>query len=163
MAKASASPKAKASPATGDGATSAAKLAFNKATGKTAGTSADQGTAAGTGGGNRGGAGRAGGGNKATDFGWYHAMIHDRFYARWDQPTSIISSDEKFVAAVKIRIEKDGHISNVSLANPSGNVVMDDSVMAAARRVTQIDPLPTGLGGDFYEVKINFELSQQSQ
>jgi hypothetical protein len=38
--------------------------------------------------------------------------------------------------------------------------------MAAARRVTQTDPLPAGLntgGGDFYEVKINFELSQQSQ
>ena len=121
------------------------------------------GTAVGSGGGNRGGAGHAGGGNKESDFGWYHSMIHDRFYSRWEQPTSIISSDRKFIATVKIRIEKDGRISNVSLANPSGNVVMDESVMTAARRVTQIDPLPAGLGGEFYEVKINFELSQQSQ
>jgi hypothetical protein len=41
---------------------------------------------------------------------------------------------------------------------------MDQSVMEAARKVTQVDPLPQGLGsGGVYEVKINFELSQQSQ
>ena len=33
-----------------------------------------------------------------------------------------------------------------------------------ARKITQVDPLPEGLGdGGAYEVKINFELSQQSQ
>ena len=90
-------------------------------------------------------------------------MIHDRFYAHWEQPTSIVSSDQKFATTVKVRIEKSGRVSDVSLANPSGNVVMDESVMDAARKVTQIDPLPTGLGGEFYEVKIQFELSQQSQ
>ena len=90
-------------------------------------------------------------------------MIHDRFYARWEQPTSIMSSSQRFVSTVKIRITKSGKISDVSLANPSGNMVMDESVMAAARRVSQIDPLPAGLGGDFYEVKINFELSQQNK
>jgi len=36
--------------------------------------------------------------------------------------------------------------------------------MEAARRVTQVDPLPQGLGdGGAYEVKINFELSQPTQ
>ena len=36
---------------------------------------------------------------------------------------------------------------------------MDDSVMAAAHRVLQIDPLPAGLGGGgAYTVNINFEL-----
>ena len=42
--------------------------------------------------------------------------------------------------------------------NTSGNVVMDESVMAAARRVSQIDPLPPGLGSGSYTVNINFEL-----
>ena len=37
--------------------------------------------------------------------------------------------------------------------------VMDESVMTAAKLVTQVDPLPAGLG-DPYEVKINFELNQ---
>jgi TonB family protein len=149
----------------------AAKAAFKKATGHAAdtdsnegGASGDAGTAPGSGGGHRGGAGHAGGGATESDFGWYHAMLHDRFYSRWIQPTSIVTATSSFSTIVKIRIEKDGTISDVSLAQSSGNDVMDQSVMEAARRVTQVDPLPEGLGnGGAYEVKINFELSQQSQ
>ena len=148
-----------------DAATTAAKAAFKKATGGQAdegagGDATAQGTAPGTGGGNRGGDGHAGGGNKETTFGWYHSMLRDRFTARWNQPTSIVRSDQKFVTRVKIKIEKDGRISNVELANSSGNVVMDESVMTAARCVTQVAPLPAGLG-ESYEVKIDFELNQQ--
>jgi TonB family protein len=63
------------------------------------------------------------------------------------------------VATLQIKIEKDGHIAEVKIVKSSGNVVMDESVMAAARRVLQIDPLPAGLGkGSAYTVNINFEL-----
>jgi len=141
-----------------------AKAAFKKATGRASPGEGKAGTANGTGGGNRGGNGHAGGGDTEGDFGWYNAMLHDRFYSRWEQPTSIVTSTSKFSAIVKIRIEKDGTISDVSLDQSSGNDVMDQSVMEAARRVTQVDPLPAGLGdGGAYEVKIDFELSQQSQ
>jgi TonB family protein len=86
-------------------------------------------------------------------------LIHDRFYSQWEQPTSIFDSTKRFICTVQIRIEADGKISSVSLVNSSGNVVMDESVMAAAKRVVQIDPLPSGLGsGGAYNVKINFEL-----
>jgi TonB family protein len=86
-------------------------------------------------------------------------MIHDRFYSQWDQPTSIYENKHQFVTTVKIRIQSDGTVSSVSLARPSGNTVMDESVMAAARRVKQIDPLPKGLGtGGSFEIQINFQL-----
>jgi TonB family protein len=129
---------------------------------KTSGTSSgDKGTQPGTGGGNRGGAGKAGGGNREGEYGWYFSMLKDRFDARWKQPTSIVQSDQRFVTTVKLRIGKDGTLSEVGLANSSGNVVMDDSVLEAVRSVRQIDPLPAGLGnGDFYEININFELKQ---
>ncbi len=104
--------------------------------------------------------GHAGGGKSNSEYGWYYAMIHDRFYSRWEQPTSIVTSNQNFVSLVRIRIEKDGRISNVALAKSSGNVVMDESVMAAAKQVTQIDPLPEGLGEGSYEININFELNQ---
>lgn len=84
-------------------------------------------------------------------------MIHDKFYGSWEQPTSIFKQDLQFVATVKIRIEKSGHISSVALIRSSGNPVMDKSVLDAAARVKQIDPLPAELG-DRYEVNINFEL-----
>lgn len=86
-------------------------------------------------------------------------MIHDRFYSQWQQPSSIVKEGEKMSAVIKIRIEKDGHISSVSLAKSSGNAIMDESVMTAAKRVTQIDPLPAAIKDSFYIVPIELELT----
>ena len=62
------------------------------------------------------------------------------------------------VVTLRIRIQHDGRISDYSIAKSSGNSVVDDSVTAAAARVKQVDPLPSGLGDDYYDVNINFEL-----
>lgn len=63
------------------------------------------------------------------------------------------------MATLQIRIEKTGKISEVKITKSSGNVVMDESVLAAAKKVLQIDPLPSGLGSaGSYTVNINFEL-----
>jgi TonB family protein len=115
-------------------------------------------TAVGSGQTSGGSVGRSGGGGDSSQFGWYHELIHDRFYSQWDQPTSIFDSSKSFVCTLQIRIERDGKISDVKVVRSSGNVVMDESVMAAAHRVLQIDPLPAGLGGGAYTVNINFEL-----
>src|SRR5438552_2375868 len=104
--------------------------------------------------------GHAGGAGSASEFGWYGSMLHDRFYSEWIQPTTVISSGTKLSALVKIRIEKDGRVSDFEIIKPSGNVVVDESVAATAKRVTQVDPLPDGTGsGGHYDVRINFELN----
>jgi TonB family protein len=104
--------------------------------------------------------GHAGGAGGASEFGWYGSMLHDRFYSEWIQPTTVISSGAKLSALVKIRIEKNGRVSDFEIIKPSGDVVVDESVAATAKRVTQVDPLPAGLGnGEHYDVRINFELS----
>ncbi|PYL14097.1 MAG: hypothetical protein DMF46_09495 [Verrucomicrobia bacterium] len=104
--------------------------------------------------------GHAGGAGSASEFGWYGSMLHDRFYSEWIQPTTVISSGAKLSALVKIRIEKDGRVSDFEIIKPSGNVVIDESVAATAKRVTQVDPLPDGIGsGGHYDVRINFELN----
>jgi TonB family protein len=105
-----------------------------------------------------GGSGGTGkGAGPASEFGWYANMLHDRFYSEWVQPTSVVHS-AKLTVLLRIRIEKDGRISNYEIAKSSGNPVVDDSVTAAAARVKQVDPLPAGLGDDYYDVQINFEL-----
>ena len=87
-------------------------------------------------------------------------MLHDRFYSAWIQPTTNVPSGIKVSTLVKVRIEKDGRVSNFEIIKPSENVVVDESVAAIAKRVSQVDPLPAGLGkGDHYDVKINFELN----
>ena len=99
---------------------------------------------------------------RASEFSWYGKMLHDRFYSEWIQPTTSIAIGAKISALVRIRIEKDGRISNFTIVKPSGNVVVDESVAAVAKRVTQVDPLPRGLGsGAYYEVNINFELNPE--
>ena len=105
-----------------------------------------------------GGEGTGAGGS--SEFGWYGNMLHDRFYSEWMQPTTNIPSGAKISALVKIRIEKDGTVSDFKIVKPSGNVVIDESVEAVAKRVTQVDPLPAGLGdGGHYDVNINFEVN----
>jgi len=116
---------------------------------------------AGTGKGTSPGPGGQGGGSGGeSPFGWYGSMLHDRFYSEWVQPTTVIPSSAKLAVLVKLRIEKDGRVSSFEILKPSNNVIIDESVAAVAKRVTQVDPLPAGLvKGDHYDVRINFELN----
>jgi TonB family protein len=110
--------------------------------------------------GSAGKVGHSGGGSSSSEFGWYGNMLHDRFYSAWIQPTTNIASSAKISTLVKVRIEKDGRVSKFEIIKPSENVVVNESVATVAKRVTQVDPPPAGLGnGDHYDVKINFELN----
>lgn len=104
--------------------------------------------------------GSAAGPGGASQFGWYAHMLHDRFFSQWAQPTSVVRSGAKMSTLVKLRIEKDGHVSRFTVLKPSGNVIVDESVVAVGKRVKQVEPLPAGLG-DSYEVNINFELNSE--
>lgn len=110
-----------------------------------------------------GGTGTSGNGGNGADPGTidaYHSLIHDRFYSQWEQPTSIPSEHRHdFSTMLKITIQRDGTISDFSLARPSGNPVMDESVLEAARKVLKIAPVPAGMGNSAgYTININFEL-----
>lgn len=119
-------------------------------------TGSDKGASTGAGGGHAGGAGGE------SQFGWYGSMLHDRFYSEWVQPTTAAVAGAKNSVLAKLRIEQDGRVSNFEIIKPSGNAEVDESVEAVAKRITQVDPLPPGLGnGDHYDVKINFELNSE--
>ena len=106
--------------------------------------------------------GSGSGNTQPSEFAWYGTMLHDRFHKAWEQPKSVVATGAKMSSIVKIRIEKDGRVSKFSIVKPSGNVVMDESVSAIAKRVTQVDPLPEGLAQrSYYEVKIDFELNAE--
>ncbi|MGB8166049.1 MAG: TonB family protein [Chthoniobacteraceae bacterium] len=132
------------------GAGTGTKLAMNsKAGGNGVGT------------GNGKGPAKKGDGEGLTQYGWYFGMIKDRFDARWEQPTNIERNGTAVVTTLKFRISKDGLISEREIAKSSGYPQMDESVLAAAAKVQQVDPLPTGLGnGEFFEVNVEFKLEQ---
>ena len=110
------------------------------------------------------GSSHSGGGTSASEFGWYGNMLHDRFYNAWIQPTTSVPSGSKISTLVKVRIEKDGRVSKFDIIKPSENVVVNESVAAIAKRVTEVDSPPVGLGnGNHYDVKINFELNTDQE
>jgi TonB family protein len=118
----------------------------------------DSGKATGSAAGNGHGKGMA----KSSELSAYSRMLYDRLYSEWDQPTSTVSSAAKISTLVRVRIEKDGRISHFEIIKPSGNVMIDESVAAIGKQVTQVDPLPPSLrGSGHYEVKINFELNSE--
>jgi len=91
-------------------------------------------------------------------------MLHDRFYSAWIQPTTSVPSGSKISTLVKVRIEKDGHVSKFEIIKPSENIVVNESVAAIPKRVTEVDAPPAGLiKGDHYEVTINFELNTEQE
>ena len=114
--------------------------------------------------GSAGKSGSAGGGGNASEFGWYGNVLHDRFYSAWIQPTTTVASGTKISTLVKVRIEKDGHVSKFEIIKPSENVVVNESVAAIAKLVTEVDSPPIGLAkDDHYDVKINFELNTNQE
>jgi TonB family protein len=150
-------PKPKASPGGTPKGTSAAAKVNGTASGNKPGTTGGNGPGAGNG----RGPGKMGNGSGESEFGWYFAMLHDRFHARWDQPTSIIRAGQDFVTTLKLRIAKDGTILSHEIVKSSGDTTMDQSVTTAADRVQQIEALPPGLTtGDVFEVNVAFKLDQ---
>jgi TonB family protein len=113
-------------------------------------------------GGATGGRPQANGSFTSANAGWYGDMLHDRFYREWAQPTTVVATGAKLSALARIRIEKDGRISDFKIVRPSGNVVVDESVEAVGKKVTQVDALPAGVGnGGHYDVNINFALNSK--
>ena len=107
-----------------------------------------------------GGGAPASASSTSASAGWYGNMLHDRFYREWAQPTTVVASGAKISALAKIRIEKDGRISDFKIVRSSGNVVIDESVEAVGKKVTRVDALPAGVGNDgHYDVNINFALN----
>jgi TonB family protein len=146
-----AKPKASPSAAKSGAGDSAMKTAFNNATrgGNGAGEGNGKGTA------------KSGNGEGVSEFGWYFSMIHDRFHARWEQPTSIEHNGAEVITLLKLRIDRDGMIIEREIVKSSGFPQMDESVLAAAEKIHQIDPLPAGLGTNgTFEVNVQFKLDQ---
>jgi TonB family protein len=102
--------------------------------------------------------GIAGGIGKGSPFWSYYMHVHDRMYEAWEQPGEAVGFDKKLMATILLRIARDGRIEGVRLDRSSGNKLMDDSALTAARNVPRLNPLPEGLGGAFAEISVNFRL-----
>jgi TonB family protein len=90
--------------------------------------------------------GVVGGVGQGSPFWQYYQHVHDKMYEAWEQPGQVLAKD--LVASVLIRVARDGSIAEVELKRSSGNKLMDDSALAAARRVLHLEPPPDALVKD---------------
>jgi TonB family protein len=87
----------------------------------------------------------------------YFLHVHDRMYEAWEKPNELL--DKNLRATVLLEIAADGTINEVRLKRSSGNKVMDETAMAAARRVPRLNPPPSSLlKGAEAPVTVDFEL-----
>lgn len=87
----------------------------------------------------------------------YYMHVHDRMYEAWDQPGSV--NDRKLMAIVLVKVARDGSIVGVTLKRSSGNKAMDNSALAAARKVRMLEPPPEALvKGSAAEISVDFQM-----
>lgn len=89
---------------------------------------------------------------------WYYALVKQAMYEAWDQPSAAVVPPGTR-ATVTIRIARDGTVLERRLIGPSGNSLMDASVMRAVQSVKRLRPLPPQWTGPHRDVDVTFELA----
>lgn len=104
-------------------------------------------------------AGPSGGTPSSDDFpGWYYQDVYERFHAAWEQP-GVGAVPHGTKATVRIRVARDGAVTQRRLTGRSGNQVMDDSIERAMNTVQRLRPLPDTYRGAHRDIDIEFELT----
>src|SRR5437867_2712503 len=100
-----------------------------------------------------GGEGKGGGGQLVgLEFIAYRQQVINTIKAQW---TNVLARPG-MVAAVRFEIAPDGQVSNVRLAQSSGNPAYDASAMRAVQHVGQLPPPPARCMSEFHEFVIEF-------
>src|SRR6266567_208401 len=100
-----------------------------------------------------GGEGKGGGGQLVgLEFIAYRQQVINTIKAQW---TNVLARPG-MVAAVRFEIAPDGQVSNVRLAQSSGNAAYDASAMRAVQHVGQLPPPPARYASEFHEFVIEF-------
>jgi TonB family protein len=71
-----------------------------------------------------------------------------------------LAGQKGLIGRVLIRVQRDGLITRRTLDKPSGNALMDTSVMNAVESVKQLQSLPPGFGSSYKDITIDFALTE---
>ena len=87
----------------------------------------------------------------------YYQHVHDALYEAWEQPGTAL--DKRLITTITLRIARDGSVAEATVKIGSGNKLMDDSVLAAVRKVPRLEPPPDALvRGAFAVIVVNFQV-----
>ncbi|MEI8064450.1 MAG: TonB family protein [Verrucomicrobiota bacterium] len=101
--------------------------------------------------------GVVGGIGQGTPYASYYTHIHDVLYEAWEQPGTALA--KQLMTTVALRIARDGSVIEATVKVGSGNKLMDDSVLAAVRKVPRLEPPPDALmRGASVVIAVNFQV-----
>lgn len=100
------------------------------------------------------------GGDFASKYGWYIDSVVRRINQTWDQPSidPAVRAAHTAKTVMTFKIYRDGSIHNITMAQSSGNLSMDNSARRALAGI-QFGPLPTDFSGASVDVTFDFDLS----
>jgi protein TonB len=101
-----------------------------------------------------------GGGDFASRYGWYIEGVRRSVGQNWLQTTidPQVRAARQAHCVMNFRINRDGSVSNVQMAQSSGNLSMDNSARRALDGI-RFGPLPNDYGGSGVDVTFDFDLS----
>ncbi|MGA2097894.1 MAG: TonB family protein [Candidatus Acidiferrum sp.] len=101
-----------------------------------------------------------GGGDFASRYGWYVESVKRNISQNWLQSTidPSVRAARQAKCVMSFRILRDGSITNVQMAQTSGNLSMDNSARRALDGI-RFGPLPNDFNGSGVDVIFDFDLS----
>jgi periplasmic protein TonB len=104
--------------------------------------------------------GPGGGGDFASRYAWYIDAVIRRINQSWYQPSidPAVRAARQAKTVMTFQIYRDGSIHNISMAQSSGNLSMDNSARRALDGI-QFGPLPNDFAGSVVDVTFDFDLS----
>ena len=102
-----------------------------------------------------------GGGDFGARYPWYVDGVRSRIRQAWDQNTidPAVRAARRAHTVMTFRINADGSISNIKLAQSSGNQSMDYSAQRALLNLGSLNRLPNDYMGSYVDVTFDFDLA----
>jgi TonB family protein len=90
-----------------------------------------------------------------TRLSWYLDIVQDKIIERWVPPSDLTTSRD-FYSVLKFKLDRSGRISDVAVAEGSGDASFDEAGKLAARAVGVLPPLPPFVTEESLEIKLSF-------
>jgi protein TonB len=102
-----------------------------------------------------------GGGDFGGRYPYYVDGVRSRIQQSWDQSTiePAVRAAHRAKTTMTFRISANGSISNIRMAQSSGNSSMDYSAMRALQSIDAFRPLPNDYMGSYVDVTFDFDLA----
>gem|GEM_PF-4803859 len=88
----------------------------------------------------------------------YERLLQSRFLEGWTQPKTAGATPAPVTTTLWVDIARDGTLLSYGISSPSGNPVMDGSVLEAAKRVGSAPRIPDSIPDETYQATLRFRL-----